>query len=114
MAPHLSTHVLDTQRGCPAAGVWVSLFRVSAGGTAAVARLRTDADGRIADVLDGPLAAGTYRMEFAVGDYLRAHSPDVAPFFEVMAVTLTIADLSRSYHVPLLLAPFGCTTYRGS
>jgi 5-hydroxyisourate hydrolase len=113
MAGHLSTHVLDTERGVPAAGVWVSLYRVNASGADALARTRTDDDGRIARVMDEPLAAGTYRLEFAVGDYQRARGAD-APFLEALAVTFAITDPARGYHVPLLLAPYGCTTYRGS
>ncbi len=112
MAAHLSTHVLDTQSGAPAVGVWVSVYRISVSGTAALARACTNDDGRVANVLGEPLAAGSYRLEFAVGDYWRARGAE--PFFDVIAVTVTVSDLSRNYHVPLLLAPFGCTTYRGS
>lgn len=114
MTPHLSTHVLDTQQGAPAAGVWVAVFRVDGDSALAVARTRTNDDGRIPDLLGVPLEVGAYRLEFAVGEYARARSTYVAPFFETIAVTVSIADLTRSYHVPLLLAPFGCTTYRGS
>jgi 5-hydroxyisourate hydrolase len=108
--PTISTHVLDTERGMPAEGVRVTLYRLDVG--AAPIRMTqalTDADGRIRDLLERPLAAGDYRLEFELG------GPDEAePFFRRLAVDLSIADVGRSYHVPLLLAPFSMTTYRGS
>ena len=106
--PTISTHVLDIERGLPAEGIRVSLFRVDVG----VAPIRmtqalTDGDGRIRDLLERPLVAGDYRLEFDVG------REDDA-FFRRVAVDLRIADVTRSYHVPLLLAPYSMTTYRGS
>ena len=106
--PTISTHVLDTERGVPAAGVHVTLYRLDVG--AAPIRMTqalTDADGRIADLLDRPLQTGEYRLEFDI-----AHED--GSFFTKLAVDLRVADAERSYHVPLLLAPYSMTTYRGS
>ena len=106
--PTISTHVLDTERGLPAAGIRVTLLRLDVG--AAPIRMTqalTDDDGRIRDLLERPLVAGDYRLEFDIG------REDDA-FFRRVGVDLRIADASRSYHVPLLLAPFSMTTYRGS
>jgi 5-hydroxyisourate hydrolase len=109
--PTISTHVLDTELGAPAAGVRVTLYRLDLG--AAPIRMTqalTDADGRVRDLLERPLAAGDYRLEFELG------GPDEAepPFFRRLAVDVSILDVTRSYHVPLLLAPYSMTTYRGS
>ena len=106
--PTISTHVLDTERGVPAVGIAVRLYRLDVG----VAPIRmtqalTDGDGRIGDLLERPLVAGDYRLEFDVG------TEDDA-FFRRIAVDLRVADTARSYHVPLLLAPYSMTTYRGS
>jgi 5-hydroxyisourate hydrolase len=97
MATSLSTHVLDTAAGRPVQGVRVSLYR----GTELVARADTDADGRIKD-LGGGLSAGSYRLLFAVK----------GPFFEEVALQVRLED--GHYHVPLLVTPYGCVTYRGS
>ena len=105
--PTISTHVLDTGSGMPAADVHVRLWQGDGvGGFAIVAEARTDADGRIHDLLDGaPLSTGLYRLEFGL---------DGGGFFSGLSVDLRIDDATRSYHVPLLRAPFGLSTYRGS
>jgi len=106
--PTISTHVLDTERGVPAQGVHVSLYRVDvANGPIRMTQALTDADGRVRDLLERPLVAGDYRLEFDV-----AHED--ASFFTRVSVDLRIVDTGRSYHVPLLLAPYAMTTYRGS
>ena len=106
--PTISTHVLDTERGVPAAGVRVALYRTDVGTSPIrMTQALTDADGRIRDLLERPLAAGDYRLEFAV-----AH--ERGSVFTKIAVDLRITDTARSYHVPLLLAPYSMTTYRGS
>ena len=107
-APTISTHVLDTERGQPATGVRVALYRLDVG-TAPIRMTQalTDGDGRVRDLLERPLTAGDYRLEFDV-----AHED--ASFFTKIAVDLRITDTGRSYHVPLLLAPYSMTTYRGS
>lgn len=136
--PTISTHVLDTGRGAPAAGVRVHLWRRPANGgpTERLAgEATTDADGRVRDLLAGePLEAGEYRLEFefdapssaAGSPGAAAGSPGAATgtpgaamsagggFFTGLSVGLRIDDPTRSYHVPLLRAPFGLSTYRGS
>ncbi len=105
----ISTHVLDTERGVPAAGVRVTLYRLGVAGNEALRMTQalTDADGRIKDLLERPLQEGDYRIEFDV-----AHED--GSFFTKIAIDLRITDAGRSYHVPLLLAPYSMTTYRGS
>ena len=110
--PTISTHVLDLASGDPAPDVGVALFRLADDGSPElVSELRTDGDGRIGDLLDGtPLVEGDYQLAFDVGAY--ADDPDA--FFQSAAVALRIVDTGRSYHVPLLLSPYGMSTYRGS
>ena len=104
--PTISTHVLDTETGRPAAGVHVTLYRlVDDGRPMRLTQAMTDDDGRVHDLLERPLTAGDYRLEFGLGR---------GGFFERISLDLHIADVSRSYHVPLLMAPFSVTTYRGS
>ena len=106
--PTISTHVLDTERGVPAEGIRVTLSRLDvADKPVRMTQALTDGDGRIRDLLERPLVAGDYRLEFDIG------REDDA-FFRRVAVDLRIADPKRSYHVPLLLAPYSMTTYRGS
>jgi 5-hydroxyisourate hydrolase len=111
--PHtISTHVLDLASGEPASGIGVAIFRLTDDGrTELVAESETDADGRIADLLGGEqLEQGDYQLAFDVGGY--ADTDDA--FFQSLALALRITDVDRSYHVPLLLSPFGMSTYRGS
>jgi hydroxyisourate hydrolase len=106
--PTISTHVLDTERGTPATGVRVTLSRLDVGDSPIrMTQALTDGDGRVRDLLERPLVAGEYRLEFDV-----AHED--GSFFTKIAIDLRIADTGRSYHVPLLLAPYSMTTYRGS
>jgi hydroxyisourate hydrolase len=110
--PTISTHVLDTERGTPAPGVRVSLYRLDVGdGPIRMTQAMTDSDGRIRDLLERPLVAGDYRLEF---DLRRDDEEADGGFFRRIAIDLTVTDVGRSYHVPLLLAPFAMTTYRGS
>jgi 5-hydroxyisourate hydrolase len=110
--PTISTHVLDLATGDPAPGVGVALFRLADDGQSElISELETDDDGRIGDLLDGQsLAEGDYQLAFDVGGY--ANDPD--GFFQSAAYALRVTDSGRSYHVPLLLSPFGMSTYRGS
>jgi 5-hydroxyisourate hydrolase len=115
----ISTHVLDTALGRPAAGVPVRLERVVEHGQTEVASARTDAGGRIADLGPAQLEPGTYRLVFATAAYASAQRDEALwqlqpPFFPEVAVTFTVADRAGHYHVPLLLSPFGYSTYRGS
>jgi hydroxyisourate hydrolase len=107
--PTISTHVLDTERGQPAEGVRVTHYRLDVGDAPIrMTQALTDADGRVRDLLQRPLLAGGYRLEFELG------AADEGSFFRRLAVDLAIEDTQRSYHVPLLVAPFSMTTYRGS
>jgi 5-hydroxyisourate hydrolase len=105
----ISTHVLDTDNGQPARGVPVRVGRVLADGAiVAVGRGRTDADGRITSLLDEPLVPGVYRITFEVHEY----RPQC--FFREVMLDINVTDADRSYHVPLLVAPYGVSSYRGS
>jgi 5-hydroxyisourate hydrolase len=112
----LTTHVLDTAKGRPAAGLAVELFRIGAG-EEALASGRTNPDGR----LDRPLlegadfVPGVYELRFHAGDYLRAATPLPYPaFLDIIPIRFGIASTDEHYHVPLLLSPYGYSTYRGS
>jgi 5-hydroxyisourate hydrolase len=110
--PTLSTHVLDTGSGRPAVGIAVTLFKLADDGRPIrMTQALTDADGRIRDLLDRPLSAGTYRLEFELAG---ASADKGAGFFERVAVDVRVDDLGRSYHVPLLVAPYSVSSYRGS
>jgi len=117
-SPTISTHVLDAEHGQPAAGIHVTLYKL--GEDARPIRLTqalTDADGRVRDLLERPMSPGDYRLEFGLARE-RTDGEEPAPepgrFFRRLAIDLRITDVSRSYHVPLLLAPYSMTTYRGS
>jgi 5-hydroxyisourate hydrolase len=105
----LSTHVLDTERGTPAAGLPVALYR----GTQALARAKTGPDGRIADLARASLEPGTYRIDFDVAAYFEAQGR-TAPFLQRVSLEFNVAASDPHYHVPLLLSPYACTSYRGS
>ena len=113
--PTISTHVLDTTRGAPAAGVAVSLWRLDGSQRAdPQGSGETDADGRIGDLLNGkgPLVAGMYRLTFEVAPYFKKKGD--APFLGRVTLDLEVTDTSRRYHVPLLVSPYSCSSYRGS
>ncbi|NJD28817.1 MAG: hydroxyisourate hydrolase [Chloroflexi bacterium] len=110
----MSTHVLNTERGAPAAGVHVSLYKLGEDDRPIrITQALTDDDGRVRDLLGRPLSPGVYRLEFNLAGRTAA-DPEAERFFQRLSVDLRVEDTSRSYHVPLLLAPFGMTTYRGS
>jgi 5-hydroxyisourate hydrolase len=109
----ITTHVLDTARGTPAAGVPVRLERVGSGKPEEIGRASTDADGRVRDLGPERLQAGTYRLVFAVAEYF-AGLDQRDSFFPEVTVTFTADGEATHYHVPLLLSPFGYATYRGS
>ncbi len=109
----ITTHVLDTAIGRPASGVTVTLERLQGEAATELARGVTDDDGRIGDLLPpGDLSSGTYRLTFFVGDYLAASGR--SGFYPHVPVVFTIEATDEHYHVPLLLNPFGYSTYRGS
>lgn len=109
----ITTHVLDTARGRPAAGMAVSLARRSGDAWAELSTGRTDANGRVANLLPDGVKhpAGTYRLRFDTGGYFAAQG-HVATFYPVVEVVFEIRD-AEHYHIPLLVSPFGYTTYRG-
>jgi len=111
----ISTHVLDTSRGVAAAGVGVTLEREEATGRwTAIASTKTDADGRVKSLLHtaSSLVAATYRLRFETGAYFGAVG--VKTFFPHVEVVFVISDGTKHHHVPLLISPFGYSTYRGT
>ena len=114
----LTTHVLDTMHGCPAAGMGVRLYRVDGGAATLLRTLELNHDGRA----DSPLLAGAdmragrYRLEFDVAGYFRARGVQLPepPFLDVVPLDFGIADPTMHYHVPLLASPWTYSTYRGS
>lgn len=108
----ITTHVLDTARGCPAAGVPVALERALDSGWQPIGRGRTDADGRARDLLPSAPEPGRYRLSFDTGAYFGAVGEP--GFYPEVSVTFVVGDGEEHYHVPLLLSPFGYSTYRGS
>ncbi|MFT4518981.1 MAG: 5-hydroxyisourate hydrolase [Halioglobus sp.] len=110
----ITTHILDTARGCPAAGVSISLHCESEGESQIIGSGKTNSDGRISDLLaaDKVLPAGSYRMHFAVAPYFEQAGDTV--FYPWADVVFNVDDSGTHYHIPLLLAPFGYSTYRGS
>ncbi|MGB3146939.1 MAG: hydroxyisourate hydrolase [Paracoccaceae bacterium] len=115
---YLTTHVLDTALGCPAAGLRVELFRLTDTGPEKIAEAVTNSDGRT----DGPIlpkgkfAPGVYELVFFAGDYLDSIGapPESPRFLDQIPIRFGISDAEAHYHVPLLLSPFGMATYRGS
>ena len=114
----LTTHVLDTASGEPAAGLRIDLLRVEGGTSAVLATCTTNADGRCdAPLLSGEaMAAGVFELVFHAGAYFRARGAKLSEpaFLDAVPVRFGIADTARHYHVPLLISPFGYSTYRGS
>ena len=108
----ITTHVLDTSRGRPAAGVPVLLERAVDSGWESVGRSTTDADGRACDLLSSAPGDGRYRLTFNTGAYF--HAIGEAGFYPEVSVTFVVGHDEEHYHVPLLLSPFGYSTYRGS
>jgi 5-hydroxyisourate hydrolase len=119
----LTTHVLDTARGKPAAGVKIMLYRVSGNSHRKIAETVTNADGRT----DAPMLAGTqftvgtYELVFCAGDYLRAsgqaainQADGEVLFLDEIPIRFGVPDAAQHYHVPLLISPFAYSTYRGS
>ena len=115
----ISTHVLDIAGGRPAAGMDVRLEHVAAAGSDEIATATTDSGGRITSLGPEQIEPGTYRLVFDTGRYFGRPSDSTGtatpvPFFPEVAVTFTVADGGEHYHVPLLMSPFGYSTYRGS
>jgi 5-hydroxyisourate hydrolase len=110
----ITTHVLDTAIGRPAEGVTVILEMRVKTGWHAIARGITEKNGRLDTLTEGhAMAPGTYRLTFDIGDYHRGQGINV-PFFPEAKITFNVRDVTGHYHVPLLLSPFGYSTYRGA
>ena len=107
----ITTHVLDTSRGLPAAGMHVVLEVRHGAEWTGIVRRTTDSHGRVSSFSDAPIVAGTYRLVFDTGGYHRGI--DVTPFFPEVVVTFEV-EADAHYHVPLLLSPYGYSTYRGT
>lgn len=114
----LTTHILDTAHGRPGAGVVVALYRLGQGSRHLIGRHTSNSDGRCdAPLLVGEaMQAGTYELDFAIGDYFAALGVVVPEprFIDVVTLRFGIADASAHYHVPLLASPYSYSTYRGS
>jgi 5-hydroxyisourate hydrolase len=109
----ISTHVLDTARGFPAVGLEVTLsHRSSDGRWSVVAKGLTDSDGRVRDLSSGSVEGGDYRLEFATASYFKVTG--TVSFYPEVSVVFSVTDTEARHHVPLLLSPFGYSTYRGT
>jgi 5-hydroxyisourate hydrolase len=114
----LTTHVLDTMNGCPAAGMAVALYRIEHGQAVLLRDILLNHDGRA----DGPLlegsdlVPGTYRLVFQVATYFRARGVALPepPFLDAVPLDFGLSDAGQHYHVPLLASPWAYSTYRGS
>ena len=110
----ITTHILDISKGCPARGVSVTLERQSSMGWEIIGKGATDEDGRLRGLLDSEaiLQTGNYRLTFDTGNYFAQQQ--IEGFYPQVTVAFTVRDAAQHYHVPLLLSPFGDSTYRGS
>ena len=117
MSGYLTTHVLDTARGRPAEGLEIELYRIEDGARTLLRRLSTNADGRTDERIlpEGEFETGTYELVFHAGAYLDAcGTPPEAPrFLDLVPLRFGMSEAAH-YHVPLLLSPFGYSTYRGN
>ena len=117
MAGYLTTHILDTARGCPAEGIKIELFRLDGENRQHLKTLATNSDGRTDEQIlpKEAFASGTYELVFHAGEYLtRTGVPPESPrFLDVIPLRFGMSE-AMHYHVPLLLSPFGYSTYRGS
>ncbi|NVJ98835.1 MAG: hydroxyisourate hydrolase [Alphaproteobacteria bacterium] len=114
----LTTHVLDTASGCPGEAIHIKLYRLDGDNLVKLKDAITNDDGRVdSPLLDGDdFKPGQYLIEFAAGDYFRARGVELAEpaFLDIVPIRFGIADADAHYHVPLLISPYGYSTYRGS
>lgn len=109
----ITTHVLDTALGIPGKNIAIELERADGVAWQLVGAGITDSDGRLRTLTpQGPVLPGTYRIRFQVGPYLESHG--TKGFFPLVEIQFSVVDGNAHYHVPLLLSPFGYSTYRGS
>jgi 5-hydroxyisourate hydrolase len=109
----ITTHVLDTSRGCPGAGIRVELHRKSGEGWKLVGEGHTDANGRCGSLIGEEKAEpGTYRLVFHAAEYFQEQNAKT--FYSEIPVIFEVGDSGQHYHVPLLISPFGYSTYRGT
>ena len=109
----ITTHVLDTSRGAPAQGLSVRLDVRRSNEWVTVGHVKTDSNGRVMSFSSAPLVPGTYRLTFDIGAYHREQGLAVS-FFPEVKITFNVRDPDEHYHLPLLLSPFGYSTYRGA
>ena len=118
MDGYVTTHVLDAARGCPAAGMQIDLVRIEGDSRRLVRSVRTNADGRTDSpvIPKGELETGTWELLFHAGAYLDGAglAGESPRFLDLVPIRFGIADAGEHYHVPLLLAPYSYSTYRGS
>ena len=118
MTGYLTTHVLDTARGCPAEGLKITLYRIEGETRSKLAETVTNDDGRTNSPIlpQDDFATGTYELVFEEGDYLRAtgQAKDDPLFLYLVPIRFGMSDAEAHYHVPLLLSAYGYSTYRGS
>ncbi|MFD0694363.1 hydroxyisourate hydrolase [Paenibacillus sp. GCM10027628] len=118
MSAGLTTHVLDISGGCPASGVRIDLFLLQDGKSQLLRTEWTNADGRVHGAMLGGegFKSGVYELVFHVGDYFRGRGVELAEpaFLDQVPIRFGISDPAAHYHVPLLIAPWGYNTYRGS
>jgi 5-hydroxyisourate hydrolase len=110
----ITTHILDISAGVPAQGVSVFLEQQTADSWEIIGKGKTDDDGRLRNLLDADFAlqAGNYRLTFDTGEYFA--NKEIENFYPQVTIIFSVKDATQHYHVPLLLSPFGYSTYRGS
>ena len=115
---YLTTHVLDSAHGCPAAGVRIELYRISGSDGEHVIEAMTNDDGRCDNpiLLESDFAVGVYELRFHIGDYFQGKGGDLPSpaFLDIVPIRFGIASPEDHYHVPLLVSPYSYSTYRGS
>ena len=112
----LTTHILDQASGRPAVGVLVRVSRRDGEGLSLLAEFRTDDDGRARLIAGEDIAVGGYRLAFSIGDHFKATGAAVTdpPFLDVVVIDFAVSSVEQHWHVPLLVSPYGYSTYRGS
>ena len=108
----ITTHVLDTSRGQPASGIMVRLDRLTGARSEPVASARTDVEGRVRELTSEPVPTGHYRLSFETAEWFRASGRET--LYPEIVIHFSVSESEPHYHIPVLLAPFGYTTYRGS